>query len=123
MKYNNGRMHKKNNPHVRRNNNNNNVENVPKKEENEDVPSLEFLNSLPDDKKKDYIGEFLFKAIQSHEISVNNKLDIDIIGRITGMILDIKDFNEIFKITTNPTYLTERINEALNLIKNSNENR
>jgi len=39
------------------------------------------------------------------------------------MILDIKDFNEIFKITTNPTYLTERINEALNLIKNSNENR
>lgn len=124
MKYNNGRMHKKNNPHVRRNNNNNNnVENMPKKEENEDVPSLEFLNSLPDDKKKDYIGEFLFKAIQSHEISVNNKLDIDIIGRITGMILDIKDFNEIFKITTNPTYLTERINEALNLIKNSNENR
>ena len=124
MKYNNGRMHKKNNPHVRRNNNNNNnVENLPKKEENEDVPSLEFLNSLPDDKKKDYIGEFLFKAIQSHEISVNNKLDIDIIGRITGMILDIKDFNEIFKITTNPTYLTERINEALNLIKNSNENR
>ena len=126
MKYNNGRMHKKNNPHVRRNNNNNNnnIENVPKnKEENEDVPSLEFLNSLPDDKKKDYIGEFLFKAIQSHEISVNNKLDIDIIGRITGMILDIKDFNEIFKITTNPTYLTERINEALNLIKNSNENR
>jgi hypothetical protein len=118
-------MHKKNNPHVRRNNNNNNnIENVPKnKEENEDVPSLEFLNSLPDDKKKDYIGEFLFKAIQSHEISVNNKLDIDIIGRITGMILDIKDFNEIFKITTNPTYLTERINEALNLIKNSNENR
>ena len=126
MKFNNGRMHKKNNPHVRRNNNNNNnnIENVPKnKEENEDVPSLEFLNSLPDDKKKDYIGEFLFKAIQSHEISVNNKLDIDIIGRITGMILDIKDFNEIFKITTNPTYLTERINEALNLIKNSNENR
>ena len=128
VKFNNGRMHKKNNAHGRRQNNNNNtdnVTNVPKnKEENfEDSPSLEFLNSLPDDKKKDYIGEFLFKAIQSHEISVKNKLDIDIIGRITGMILDIKDFNEIFKITTNSTYLTERINEALNLIKNSNENR
>jgi len=128
VKFNNGRMHKKNNAHGRRqnnNNNNDNVTNVPKnKEENfEDSPSLEFLNSLPDDKKKDYIGEFLFKAIQSHEISVKNKLDIDIIGRITGMILDIKDFNEIFKITTNSTYLTERINEALNLIKNSNENR
>jgi len=39
------------------------------------------------------------------------------------MILDIKDFNEIFQITTNSTYLTDRINEALNLIKSSNENR
>lgn len=127
VKFNNGRAHKKNNAHGRRqnNNNNDNANNVPKnKEENfDDSPSLEYLNSLPDDKKKDYIGEFLFKAIQSHEISVKNKLDIDIIGRITGMILDIKDFNEIFKITTNSTYLTERINEALNLIKNSNENR
>ena len=122
VKFNNGRTHKKNTHNRRQNNNNDNV--LPKKEENfDDQPSLDYLNSLPDDKKKDYIGEFLFKAIQSHEISLKNKLDIDIIGRITGMILDIKDFNEIFKITTNSTYLTERINEALNLIKNSNENR
>jgi hypothetical protein len=100
------------------NNNNRN-----KDDANEETPSLEILNKLPDDKKKDYIGEFLFKAIQSHEISIKNKLDIDVIGRITGMILDIKDFNEIFQITTNSTYLTDRINEALNLIKSSNENR
>ena len=71
--------------------------------------------------KKDYIGEFLFKKIEQHPIAHEKNFTIDIIGRITGMILGIDDIKEIYEITTNYENLTARINEALSLIEGQTE--
>ena len=84
----------------------------------EDEPSLEYLQNLEGlDRKKDYLGEFLFKRIEQHPITHSKNLDIDTIGRITGMILGIDNIKEIYDITTNNENIEARINEALKLLK------
>jgi len=93
--------------------------NIPNKgnERNLDDPDVNYLNSLEDESsKKDYLGEFIFKKIESHDIADKNKLTIDQIGKITGMILGIDDINEIVDICKNFNHLTSRINEALELL-------
>ena len=40
-----------------------------------------------------------------------------LIAKITGMILGIENFKEIVEITKNNKLLTDRINEAINLIR------
>jgi hypothetical protein len=80
-------------------------------------PSLEILQSLDTlDKQKDYLGEFLFKKIEQHPITQRKNLDMDTIGKITGMILGIDNIKEIYDITTNNDYIESRINEALKLL-------
>ncbi len=95
------------------NSNNNNDSSLGK----EDEPSLEILQSLDTlDKQKDYLGEFLFKKIEQHPITQRKNLDMDTIGKITGMILGIDNIKEIYDITTNNDYIESRINEALKLL-------
>jgi polyadenylate-binding protein len=84
----------------------------------EDEPNLEYLNSLTDvDAKRDYLGEYLFKKIEQHPIAHSKNLTVDIISRITGMILGIGDIKEIYDITINNDSITARINEALELLE------
>ena len=92
-----------------------------KKSENiykNDEPNYEYLKSLEnEEQQKDYLGEFLFKKIEHHPITKKKNLNIEIITRITDMILGIGDIQEIFQITSNDESLTSRINEALELLK------
>jgi competence protein ComGC len=91
---------------------NNNVSN------NNDEPSLDYLKSLGSiDLQKDYLGEYLFKKIEQHPIAQNKNLSVDVISKITGMILGIEDIKEIYDITVNNENITARINEALSLLK------
>ena len=76
----------------------------------EELPSLE--------EKKDYLGEFIFKRIQNHAIAKIKNFDINVIAKITGMILGINNINEIIEIARSYQQLTERIQEALDLIEN-----
>ena len=76
----------------------------------EELPSLE--------EKKDYLGEFIFKRIQNHAIAKIKNFDINMIAKITGMILGINNINEIIEIARSYQQLTERIQEALDLIEN-----
>ena len=95
--------------------NQNNVINVNK----EDEPNFEYLQSLGSiDMQKDYLGEYLFKKIEQHPIAHSKNLTVDIISRITGMILGIDDIKEIYEITVNNDSITARINEALALLEN-----
>lgn len=81
-------------------------------------PDINFLNSLDNvEAKKDYIGEFLFKNIENHPEIQKRNATIDIIGKITGMILGIDDINEIIDISSNQNNLAHRIKEALSLIE------
>ena len=102
------------NPKNNENNNNNVINNNNKSDE----PSYDYLKSLGnEEQQKDYLGEFLFKKIEQHPIAQKKNFDIEIISRITGMILGIGDIKEIYQITTNDERLTSRINEALELLK------
>ena len=94
--------------------NNNNTTNNNK----DDQPNLKYLDSLENiEAQKEYLGEFLFKKIEQHPIAHEKNFTIDIIGRITGMILGIQDIKEIYEITVNYENLTSRINEALALLE------
>ena len=112
-----------NNNNVNNNVNSNNVNNnVNNKNNNinhkEDDPDLNYIESLENDAfKKEYLGEFLFKKIEQHPLAHEKNFTIDIIGRITGMILGIEDIKEIYDITVNFDSLTSRINEALSLLE------
>ena len=87
----------------------------------EDEPNMKYLESLDTiEAQKEYIGEFLFKKIEQHPLAHEKTFTIDIIGRITGMILGIEDIKEIYEITTNYDNLTSRINEALSLLEGQN---
>lgn len=85
-----------------------------------DEPDYELLKNMEDDSsKKDYLGEFIFRKIESHNLTEANGLTMDHIGKITGMILGIEDVNEIIDICKNNDHLTSRIIEALSLLQSS----
>lgn len=82
-----------------------------------DEPNYDLLKNMEDDaSKKDYLGEFIFRKIESHFLTETNNLTMDHIGKITGMILGIEDINEIIDICKNENHLTSRIVEALSLL-------
>ena len=95
-------------------------QNVPNNKEDE--PNLQYLNNLPTiEAQKDYLGEYLFKKIEQHPIASSKSLTVEVISRITGMILGIGDIKEIYDITINNDSITARINEALALLENQNQ--
>lgn len=66
--------------------------------------------------KKEYLGEIIFKQIEEHPLAQKNNMTIDTIGKITGMIINIDDINEIIETCRVESVLTSRINEALGLL-------
>ena len=83
----------------------------------DDDPDLAYYNSIEDDSaKKEYLGEFIFKKISNHNLNQSKGFTIDVIGKITGMILGIDDLSEILDICRNHDNLTARIVEALQLL-------
>jgi RNA recognition motif-containing protein len=90
---------------------------IKEEKKSDDEPNYELLKSMEDDtSKRDYLGEFIFRKIENHNYSESNNLTLDIIGKITGMILGIEDVNEIIDICRNSDHLSSRIMEALNLL-------
>ena len=103
-------------------NNNYNKNNEKKKyEQTTEEPKNKFdlteYNKLetPED-KKDFLGEKIFKAIQESPIASERKVDMETIGRITGMIIELPDHKEIIENLENPSVLNSRIEEALKLL-------
>ena len=83
----------------------------------EDQPDIAYFNSIEEDSaKKEYLGEFIFRSISNHSLNQSKNLTIDVIGKITGMILGIDDLNEILDICRDNENLTNRIVEALTLL-------
>jgi RNA recognition motif-containing protein len=108
------------------NNNDNNKENNNKKN-NEDVSNivkneikdfdLESFNKIESEEdKREFLGEQIFKAIENSPFAIENKLDYDIIGKITGMIIGLPDINEVIHILSVENSLNERIKEGYNLL-------
>ena len=68
------------------------------------------------EEKKEFLGERLFIAIQENPNIVGKNIDIDTIGKITGMIIEIPNEKEIIEILEKPSVLDSRVMEALTLL-------
>ena len=97
--------------------------NVQKQSQSQDDKSdidLEYLNSMEDiEAKKEYLGEIIFKKIENHPLAQKYEFSINKIGKTTGMILAIDDINYITDICRNEENLAAYINEAHELLKDS----
>lgn len=88
-----------------------------KMKKNTMVVDEKYLQSLESmEAKKEYLGEIIFKLIEEHPLTQKANLTIDWIGKITGMIINIEDLNEILDVCINENVLVSRINEALELL-------
>lgn len=117
------------NYHQKRNNNENKNENTNEntndKAHNDSNNQREQKNKFDYDKynslatkedKKDFLGELIFNAIQENLNSSGENCDVETIGKMTGMIIEIPNENEIIEILENPSVLDSRIKEALSLL-------
>ena len=80
------------------------------------IDLIEYNNLKTPQEKKEYLGEIIFKAIEDSSIIADKNVDIETIGKITGMILELPNRNEIFEILEDSSVLNFRIEEALNLL-------
>ena len=120
-----GGYHKNNNYQKNNSNNNDkknenntktNVGNTNVTEEKKEFDFENFNKLTTIEEKKEFLGERLFAAIQENPNITGQKVDIEIIGKITGMIIEIPDDNEIIEILQKPSALDSRIREALSLL-------
>ena len=114
-----GGYHKNNNYQKKNSNNNDKNENYTNTNVKEEKKEFDFegFNKLTTiEEKKEFLGERLFAAIQENSNITGQKLDIDIIGKITGMIIEIPEEKEIIEILQKPSKLDSRIKEALDLL-------
>ena len=117
---NNYRIYRNNNFRGKKNYNNRQQYNneIEEEEKNKNKLDLtEYHNLENEQDKKDYLGEKIFKAIGDSEIAAEKKIDMETIGKITGMIIELPDKKEIIEILENPNILRNRIEEALNLLE------
>ena len=97
-----------------------NKQNYQKNDENENYKNKIDLNEYNKlktaEEQREYLGEIIFESVKNSSIIKEKKVDIKTIGKITGMILELPNRNEIFEILENSSILNNRIDEALNLI-------
>jgi len=102
------------------NNNNENTHLTTTNNEEKTTFDYDSYNKLSnEEEKKDFLGERLFSAIQQSPHIIEKNIDLDTIGRITGMIIEIPDEKEIIEILEKPSVLNSRIVEALSLLNKS----
>ena len=81
---------------------------------------MKYFNSLEAEAQREFLGEQIFKAIEESPIASKNNMDTDVIGRITGMILDASDTNKIIETLQNEETLNMLINQGLELLSKEN---
>ena len=117
-----GRGYRGNNHRNNRNNNYNNhkknhqQKNFENENKNNKIDLSEYYKLTNPEEQKEYLGDIIFKSIENSKIMEDKKNDIDTIGKITGMILELPDRNEIIEMLENSSILNNRIEEALNLL-------
>ena len=109
-----GHRYYKNNNYQKKNNitNSPNTNNAKIKEEKTFFDYESFNKLQTKEEKKEFLGERIFSAIQNFD----NKIGEETIAKITGMIIEIPNENEIIEILEKPSVLDSRVKEALSLI-------
>ena len=117
--------YQKKNYNERKNENNTNTNNVntpnidnntntTEEKKNFDYENFNKLTTSED--KKEFLGERIFTAIQENLNNAGKDIDIETIGKITGMIIEIPNEKEIIEILEKPSILDSRVKEALSLL-------
>ena len=101
-----------------RKNNNTNNNNLNEIEKTIKFDYDNFNKIKTDEEKKDFLGEKLYELISENQLIKTKKANEEIIGKITGMIMDIPN-EEIIEILKKPKLLDSRIEEALKLIESN----
>ena len=121
--YKNNYQKKNNNERKNENNTNTNNVNTPnidnntnttEEKKNFDYENFNKLTTSED--KKEFLGERIFTAIQENLNNAGKDIDIETIGKITGMIIEIPNEKEIIEILEKPSILDSRVKEALSLL-------
>ena len=79
-----------------------------------------YNNTKNDEEKLEYLGEVIYDQIYNSPLINNISEKYKVVGKITGMILAIKDMKEIIKISTDNEALTEYVKAGLDLLNNEN---
>jgi RNA recognition motif-containing protein len=113
-----GNYHRNNRTNSNYNNHkkNHQQKNLENENKNNKIDLSEYYKLTNPEEQKEYLGDLIFKSIENSKIMEDKKNDIDTIGKITGMILELPDRNEIIEILENSSILNNRIEEALNLL-------
>lgn len=76
----------------------------------------EFME-LDEERKRNLLGEMMYKKVNSQNIDANK------VSKVTGMLIDLEilEIDEIVEMLTNDEVLVDRINEAIEVINESNE--
>ena len=69
------------------------------------------------EEKREFLGEIIFRMIEGNEIIKNKKVSKEQIGKITGMIIELPNIDEVIEVAENNQILNDRIEEALNLLE------
>ena len=84
--------------------NNNMINNNPNNQINKDnsntseMIDMNYFNNIENiEDKKSYLGEIIFKQIEEHSLAQEYNMTMDTIGKITGMIINIDNINEIIE--------------------------
>ena len=60
--------------------------------------NINYFNNIENNEdKKSYLGEIIFKQIEEHPLAQEHNMTMDTIGKITGMIINIDNINEIIE--------------------------
>jgi hypothetical protein len=117
------RNNRNNNYHNNYNNNTyNNNYNKPYQQKKNDgdkknkIDLSNYYKLTSEEEKKEFLGEKIFKAIQNSSLINSKNIDVETIGKITGMILELGRHRDIIEVLENPSILNSRIEEALGLL-------
>ena len=104
-----------------KNGNSGNTANQNINQENKKNFDYESFNKLSsNEEKRDFLGEKLYQAIQENLNNIGKGDNPDIVGKITGMIMELNE-ESIIEILEKPSVLDYRVQEALTLLNKNHQ--
>ena len=104
-----------------KNGNSGNTANQNINQENKKNFDYESFNKLSsNEEKRDFLGEKLYQAIQENLDNSGKGENPDIVGKITGMIMELTE-EAIIEILEKPSVLDYRVQEALSLLNKNHQ--
>ena len=90
---------------------------IPQEQPNNLSSIISTLGNLPEEQRKRVIGDHLYQKIDSFFRKTSVEGGFNDAGKITGMLLESLDEQELINLAEDPNELTKRIEEAINVLQ------